>query len=417
MAVAVKNSSETASPGLLDRFPVASVMGVLGIYAALGVVFYAIPYMWWEALALPRTAVNYTLLVLIAGAAFVGLVGVGIRAVSNSGREGLKASVFVGFFWVLLALILASGVGSALESNGVNAEIGVPVSLGLLAVLLIVFGRLVASPGFEQRMIGIEHQGWFATDSFKRGQGARVRRGTMLGVLVLGGCGVYTLISHNTLTGGQTAWELAVPYATLAEITKPGDAEQLAAGGEALAANIQAGSRVSRETVTAVNQLLESDYVKIADGGDSTFKMGELVKREKFGEVEAKLKSEGKLPPLKGSPALVESVAYPRLMILPSVMFTLPALLFVLTLWVAFRLVNVPVFADFLIATEAEMNKVSWTTRKNLVTDTIVVLVTVVLLTTFLFVVDQVWAVVLTKVGVLQTPPPAKVDKNQEVPW
>ena len=32
---------------------------------------------------------------------------------------------------------------------------------------------------------------------------------------------------------------------------------------------------------------------------------------------------------------------------------------------------------DFLIATEAEMNKVSWTTRKRLVKDTIVVLVTV----------------------------------------
>ena len=31
--------------------------------------------------------------------------------------------------------------------------------------------------------------------------------------------------------------------------------------------------------------------------------------------------------------------------------------------WVAFRVVNMPRFADFLIAVEAEMNKVSWPTR------------------------------------------------------
>ena len=35
-------------------------------------------------------------------------------------------------------------------------------------------------------------------------------------------------------------------------------------------------------------------------------------------------------------------------------------------LWLAFRLVNMPAFADFLIAVEAEMNKVSWPTRGEL---------------------------------------------------
>ena len=33
--------------------------------------------------------------------------------------------------------------------------------------------------------------------------------------------------------------------------------------------------------------------------------------------------------------------------------------------WIAFRLVNLPSFADFLIAVEAEMNKVSWPTRSD----------------------------------------------------
>ena len=43
--------------------------------------------------------------------------------------------------------------------------------------------------------------------------------------------------------------------------------------------------------------------------------------------------------------------------------------------WVSYRLVNVPGFADFLIAVEAEMNKVSWPTRTELFRSSIVVLI------------------------------------------
>jgi len=66
----------------------------------------------------------------------------------------------------------------------------------------------------------------------------------------------------------------------------------------------------------------------------------------------------------------------------------------------------VPAFADFLIATEAEMNKVSWTTQKRLVQDTIVVLVTVILMAFYLFAMDQSWRVLLSwkPIGVLQVP-------------
>jgi preprotein translocase SecE subunit len=85
-------------------------------------------------------------------------------------------------------------------------------------------------------------------------------------------------------------------------------------------------------------------------------------------------------------------------------------------LWVAYRVVNIPVFADFLIATEAEMNKVSWTTRKRLVQDTIVVLTTVFLFTMFLFVVDIVWIKVLSApyIQVLLFDPKAKEKEQQE---
>jgi preprotein translocase SecE subunit len=92
------------------------------------------------------------------------------------------------------------------------------------------------------------------------------------------------------------------------------------------------------------------------------------------------------------------------LTLLPSVQFTVPLLMLAAGLWLAWRIVNVPVFADFLIATEAEMNKVSWTTQRRLVQDTIVVLVTVVLMAFYLFSMDVVWKSVLSwpPIGVLK---------------
>jgi preprotein translocase SecE subunit len=94
----------------------------------------------------------------------------------------------------------------------------------------------------------------------------------------------------------------------------------------------------------------------------------------------------------------------------------MPILLGILLIWFAWRVVNIPAFADFLIATEAEMNKVSWTTQRRLVQDTIVVLTTVFLFTGFLFVVDIIWIKVLSAPGieVLLLDPRAEEQKQQE---
>lgn len=105
-----------------------------------------------------------------------------------------------------------------------------------------------------------------------------------------------------------------------------------------------------------------------------------------------------------------------HLVLLRDVRFTLPALLAVIGLWLAFRIVNYPTFADFLIATEAEMNKVSWATRKRLWQDTVVVLVTVILMTVFLMLVDIMWGFVLTRVGVLERPKDTTTE-SKPVEW
>ena len=68
--------------------------------------------------------------------------------------------------------------------------------------------------------------------------------------------------------------------------------------------------------------------------------------------------------------------------------------------WIGYRLVNYPPFADFLIAVEAEMNKVSWPTWRELSRSTIVVIVLIVGLTAVLFTLDTLWLAILTVLGV-----------------
>jgi preprotein translocase subunit SecE len=81
---------------------------------------------------------------------------------------------------------------------------------------------------------------------------------------------------------------------------------------------------------------------------------------------------------------------------------SLPAAFAVVLGWIIFRIVQFPPFAEFLIATEAEMNKVSWTNKEDLIRSTTVVLMTVVLMAVFLFVVDRLWTFILQMLGVLR---------------
>jgi preprotein translocase subunit SecE len=60
--------------------------------------------------------------------------------------------------------------------------------------------------------------------------------------------------------------------------------------------------------------------------------------------------------------------------------------------WIVFRLVNMPSFADFLIAVEAEMNKVSWPTRAELWRSSIVVILLIIFLSAVLFGYDVFWS-------------------------
>jgi preprotein translocase SecE subunit len=78
--------------------------------------------------------------------------------------------------------------------------------------------------------------------------------------------------------------------------------------------------------------------------------------------------------------------------------FLIPGVLLFGGLWMSYRVVNVPSFADFLVAVEAEMNKVSWPTRSELFRASMVVLILIISLAIILFAFDLSWKLIFTKV-------------------
>ncbi len=328
MAVAVKNMPETTipPPRPMDRLAVSSLLGAGYVLAGIVAVFYVLPALWWNWLGLARTPVFATLLilgmVLTAGAWAYGAV----RLTRAGSPAGMKAGILCALLEILATGLLTCGIGTWIEATSwgqTQPAIGILITAVIGLGLLAVAGRYFFHPKFKNWMVVLEEQGWFDFAAYKKSQGQRVRRGTILGIIALAVCGIYTMLAHRALEAGPQNWQVPIPFA--------------------------------------------SGHYWI---------------------------------------------------ILPDVRFTVPILLLAGALWIGYRIVNLPVFADFLIATEAELNKVSWSPWKKLKQDTIVVLVTVLLLTLFLFVVDQGWAWLLTRVGVVQVPKQSEeFDSQKELPW
>jgi preprotein translocase SecE subunit len=299
MAVAVKNASQAVSTRPINRLAFGSLAGIAYVFISLALVLHGLRYLWWDVFGLPENSfVWWALLLLAMVGAGAGLFIVGTRLAGPNPPHGLRSGVVVGFFLVFFAGLFTQAVGVTIENWGVSDSVGMAITAIVGLGLLFLIVRAYFRPGYEKWLGRLEDQGWFTTKPYKRSQGMRVRRGTILGILALAACGIYTLLMRNPLTGD---WVIEVPFLT-----------------------------------------------------------------DRF----------------------VPLLPYQR------EIWTL--LLAFVSIWLAWRVVNFPAFADFLIATEAEMNKVSWTTRQRLVQDTIVVLTTVVLMTLFLFFVDVLWFKILS---------------------
>jgi preprotein translocase SecE subunit len=558
MAVALKNR-EATSAGVFDRLPVAIVAGVLYVLLGLGVLFPLADLLWWLS-GLPRdSAVGWLALIVIDGALGVGLIVAGKRLLdAHRHLKGLRAGIALGVTGVLLILLVTDWVGGQLADNffqrGWQKELGVALTLAFGLAVLILGGRYFLSDAAAKFLVTLEEQGWFSAASYKRSQGLRVRRGTILGILILAGTGIWVLHQNLMKQGGNAGWQVGIPFTATVPVTwlSVGDNPELRHDLGAiqqgltsdwqhrrdvaletlqkarylppdvkerlrdLAKDPQTGSDVrklldeaprrpvaeeaalsaeerqaldnavatlrepepgallyyDRFALRDLNNAFAANYRKVTDPGTDpypdiepntgyAFKPGAVVplkdkprpedvvgydpqklegllslekQQEKRQEKHDKLaeKKDRRVDPdlvvppkdEKVTPAQTEPVEYdrppgiacPTRVLLPHVAYTLPVLLAALALWFAWRGANVPAFADFLIATEAELNKVSWTTRKRLWQDTIVVLVTVILMAFALFAADMVWSKVLTMIGVLQPPPPSS-ERMQEQPW
>lgn len=92
------------------------------------------------------------------------------------------------------------------------------------------------------------------------------------------------------------------------------------------------------------------------------------------------------------SPALRQGMGY-----------VIAGILLMAGLWLAYRVVNIPRFADFLIAVEAEMNKVSWPSRTELYRSSAVVIFVIFSMSLLLFGFDLVWGFVFEWTGILRS--------------
>ena len=86
--------------------------------------------------------------------------------------------------------------------------------------------------------------------------------------------------------------------------------------------------------------------------------------------------------------------------------YIVPSMIFIVGFWTAYRIVNYARFADFLIAVEAEMNKVSWPSRGELIRSSIVVIFVIFSLAIILFGFDLFWESVFRLCGILRSNDP-----------
>ncbi len=461
MAVAEKKVQETSTSSPFDRVPVVSLVGVVYVLGCLGVVFKFVPELWrrlWDAIG--RDANSFTantLLVLAMLAAAVGLIVLGARLLGPKQQPGIRAGIFFGLLLFLFVLLMSRWVSLWVEYwvyyehwfGDAGRTVGIAVTVLAAAGFLYLAGRWFLKPGFERMVLGFEGAGWFNARSYKPQQGQKVRRGTILGLLFLLGAGIYTMVAHNVLAGGSPDWQIGIPFTGTTVHISPGDARSML---DEKYPNWEKGvpSYEFRDKIlpgfdpTKWVRIDSTREIKVAyrEGDEEIkreFKPGEIVEKRTIIDLKKKLVESGSVDTdkdalpnaeeakTKGGVAVVVPVSPPvgtmklaTITLLPQVQFTLPFLLLALSLWFAWRVVNLPSFADFLIATEAELNKVSWTTRKRLFQDTIVVLTTMVLLAALLFAMDQAWLHLLSwkRIGVIyQEDNPSQSTKGERPPW
>jgi len=323
----------TATPPTSPTTPVARKAsplwsGALG--AALILVGAAIATAWlpsfWAQSVAPSLAsfgglLSACLRIVVQLALVGGTIALGSVLLTQNPPKGTRGAIGLILSFIIGIFFIVRAVGLNLE----EWSLGLPVTVVILGALLGLSFRFLNSPSGHSWMVTLEEQGWFSWFQYKPNQGGRIRRYTLLALLLIGLSGVYSLNNQQALYGD---WIVKIPF--------------------------------SSTQLTLLTDLGYSGLILLALG----------------------------------------------------------------TVWISWRAVNMPDFADFLIATEAEMNKVSWSKRKRLIQDTIVVLVFVILITVFLMLVDLFWGWLLSAKYIEVLPgqsnpnqPTLTQDGSRELKW
>ncbi len=344
MSVAENATMEPVQQDPQQQFALGSAIGAPVVLACLWGILAGVPKLWgdaWHSLfaSNPDLQKNLflsdALLILVELGIIAGLVIGLLRVLPQLTQVGLRSGIIFGALLIFAALSIGAWLGGVMQQQFQGTPgLGWGVLASLVAAMLGGVGFLyLRVPGWFSLMETIEQQGWFHANSYKGNQGVRVRRGSIVGLLAVGVCGIITLSWRGNFGTERPEtpndWFWLVPYSQDANTLK---------------------------------------YIPL----------------------------------------------------LFKVHLVLPLLLFLAIVWVAWRTTNVPNFADFLIATEAEMNKVSWSNRRRLVQDTIVVLVTVFLFTGYLFSVDVLLIKVLSAPGIqvlLINPKDAEQEQQKTAEW
>jgi len=312
MAQAVENKTE-AKTDVKKRaiwtwtFPLASLVGALYVWFGIVLVHHLVPELWnlyidpWFE---GNMILGGSLKLAVLAAVTVGLVYAWPKIFPK--MDGLSGGVFLltlGWFVAAAVWWISGRILNWLLTGYIAGETANYIGLGLLGLLALAevvwLYRWASKPQFRSWSLTLEDQGWFSLKVYKKGQGIWLRRGTMIGIILLLAAGVWHY-THFHL-GGTGEWIIGIPFTPLA----------------------------------------------------------------------------------------VSFVRMPRL--------TLSLLVLGAGSWFAWRLVNYPRFTDFLVSAENEMVKVYWPSWRSLWRDTIVVLVTMILLAIFLYLMDILWTLILAR--------------------
>jgi preprotein translocase subunit SecE len=85
----------------------------------------------------------------------------------------------------------------------------------------------------------------------------------------------------------------------------------------------------------------------------------------------------------------------------PIIQFGVPVLLLLALAALMFWIINRPRSADFLVATEGEMKKVSWSSKKEIIGSTKVVIIATFMMAGLLYAVDFLFALLFRAMGVM----------------